>query len=244
MCPFIEDAALALSTIRGDRPSLLVVDSAQQVESRAGVDADGPRAKLTANVAALRRAAHWERHLVLATSELARGAYRSKNTSERIDDLAAFKESGALEYGADLALVLRSVRNEDDSVDATVPKSRLGPRTPFRLRLDRRAMRFGEVKVHGEDEDRQRDAAENAQMASDVRTVERYLSGHPGTPGLKALRTGLRAEGAHLSNPRIDVALVRLKNRIENRGKETRPAWHLRPSTTAGAEDIPEGDAG
>ncbi len=228
-CPFVEDASALLKAKRGGAPSLLIIDSAQQVRSRAGDIADGPRARLDANLAALKRAARTDAHLVIATSELARGAYRNKNSADQIDDLAAFKESGALEYAADLALVLRNVRDEEDLVDVTIPKSRLGERTPFRMRLDRRHMRFTEIAVDVEEEERQRDAAHDNRGAEDVAIVERYLATHPGTPGLRALRTGLRADHVKISNPRLDVALVRLADRIENRGAANRPRWFLRP---------------
>jgi hypothetical protein len=82
---------------------------------------------------------------VFATCELNRGSYRTSDPVARVADLAAFKESGGIEYGASVALVLRSVKDEPDLVDVAFAKNRLGPRPEFRLRLDRTRAVFTET---------------------------------------------------------------------------------------------------
>jgi hypothetical protein len=94
-------------------------------------------------VHALKRAARLG-VFVLATSELARGAYRSNDPTQRTTSLASFKESGSVEYGVDFALVLRSVTGEADLVDVEIAKNRLGAKLEFRLRLDRVRALFSE----------------------------------------------------------------------------------------------------
>jgi KaiC/GvpD/RAD55 family RecA-like ATPase len=232
-CRTIEDASELLVAKRGDRPSLLVIDSAQTSTSRNAQLADGPRGKLDATMAALKHCARFDRHLVIAPSELARGAYSSKNAADRIDDLASFKESGGIEYAADLAIVLRNVRGESDLVGVNVAKSRLGSKSPFCLMLDRRHMRFREVDMPSEEErDLAKTAAATSQLEDDTRTVERFLVEHPGVAGKTGLRLAMRAEGHMLGNTRIDVAVERLGTRIEDRGKHKAPSWHLRSVAT------------
>jgi replicative DNA helicase len=133
------------------KPTVFVVDSIQTVRSEGSEDAEGPRARIDAVIAALKKCAKVDGHLVIATCELARGAYRSQNAADRIDDLAAFKESGGIEYGVTTALVLRSVATENGGeeglVDVSIPKNRLGSKTPFRIRLDYKRASFEEVEL-------------------------------------------------------------------------------------------------
>lgn len=50
--------------------------------------------------------------------------------------MAAFKESGAVEYAMNTGLVLRPVLDAEDEIDVSVPKNKRGLRVPFRLRRD------------------------------------------------------------------------------------------------------------
>jgi replicative DNA helicase len=146
----VEQVSEALKKLANGRPSALIADSIQTVRSRGSEDAEGPRARIDAVIAALKKCAKVDGHLVIATCELARGAYRSQNAADRIDDLAAFKESGGIEYGVTTALVLRSVATENGDeglVDVTIPKNRQGTRNPFRLRLDYKRASFEEVEL-------------------------------------------------------------------------------------------------
>lgn len=146
----VEDVSERLKEIAGGKPAVLVVDSLQTLRTRTSADADNPRARIDGVVAVLKRAAKEGGHLVLATCELARGAYRSQNAADRIEDLAAFKESGGIEYGATTLLVLRSVKGEEDLVDVTMPKNRMGQKLPFRLKLNFRLAEFTEVPMPDE----------------------------------------------------------------------------------------------
>lgn len=130
--------------------SILIADSVQTTRAEHLDSADGPRAKINLVMEVLKRCAKVHGHLVLATCELARGAYRSQNAADRIDDLAAFKESGGIEYGATMALVLRSVPGDGGLVDVTIPKNRAGQKLPFRLSLDSTPATFSEVEIPSE----------------------------------------------------------------------------------------------
>jgi KaiC/GvpD/RAD55 family RecA-like ATPase len=147
----VNAAAEDLARRAAGGPSVLIIDSVQTVRADGADLLEDRRAKVDLVMAAMKRAAHVHRHLVLATCELARGAYRSTNAAERIDDLAAFKESGGIEYAASLAVVLRSVKDGGGLVDGTIPKSRIGTKQPFRLSLDGQRARFVEVAIEDPD---------------------------------------------------------------------------------------------
>ncbi|MBK8100639.1 MAG: bifunctional DNA primase/polymerase [Planctomycetes bacterium] len=140
----IEAAATDLATYAksiGARAALLV-DSVQTARSAAESGKDARYDVVTARVAALRVAATQHRMIVIATSEMNRGAYRSVLAAERTDDMAAAKESGAIEYSARVMISLRSVQGESDLIEMRVVKNKLGPRTPSDeagayLRIDR-----------------------------------------------------------------------------------------------------------
>lgn len=143
---YIEDVAASLRKRAGDGPAVLVVDSLQTAAIRAKIGRESRREEIDAVVGALKAAAKRHGLLVVATTELARGSYRSKNTAEQIDDLAAAKESGGIEYAASLLLVLRSVAGTPNRVDVAMPKNRLGQKLPFRFALDFERATIAEVE--------------------------------------------------------------------------------------------------
>lgn len=146
----VEGAAALLASFPADLPRVLIIDSIQTVRATGTDGADSPRERIDAVVRAAKAARDGHALLVIATCELARGAYRSRNAAEAINDLAAFKESGGIEYAAQTALVLRSVADAPNLVDVTVPKNRAYRRDPFRLRLDHRTTAFEEVEAPAE----------------------------------------------------------------------------------------------
>jgi RecA/RadA recombinase len=147
----VEAAALLLPP-----GGVLLADSIQTLRA-AGTEGAEPRARVDAVVHALKSATRIGL-LVLATCELARGAYRSNDPAQRTNSLAAFKESGSIEYGMDGALVLRTVSGEPDLVDVEVVKNRLGAKPEFRLRLDRARALFTEEARPAEDLAAEREA--------------------------------------------------------------------------------------
>jgi hypothetical protein len=95
-----------------------------------------PRARVDATVEAL-RCVRRAGHLIVCTSEVPRTFYGSKKRGEA---LAAFKESGSVEYAADLAILLAPDHKAGpDIVRVEVTqKNRLGSGRPiFSLRIDR-----------------------------------------------------------------------------------------------------------
>jgi KaiC/GvpD/RAD55 family RecA-like ATPase len=140
----VEGVAELLSRESGDQ-RVLIVDSIQTVRAEGTDGAQSPRERVDAVVRALKGVRDRHGFLILATCELARGAYRSRQVAETINDMAAFKESGGIEYAAQTALVLRSVPDEARLVDVTVPKNRALGREPFRLRMDAMTASYTEV---------------------------------------------------------------------------------------------------
>lgn len=159
----IEEFAAEAQRRAEGRKVVLIVDSIQTVSSARSSESDNAKARVDAVVAALKLAARSA--LVLATCELSRGSYRSKSAADQINDLAAFKESGGIEYAAQTAIVLRSEPGESDLVAVTTPKNR-GARMgkpSWVMRLDRVTAAFTEV-----------DAAElKAQAPQEERSVDR-----------------------------------------------------------------------
>lgn len=133
-------------------PAVLIVDSLQALAMTLS-DEIPIRERVNLLMRGLKRIAETERVLVLVTSELARGAYRARNAADRIDDLAAFKESGGIEYGAETAFVLRSVAEMQDEIDVTVVKHRAHRKPRFRLRMDPVSATFTEVEAPEEEAD-------------------------------------------------------------------------------------------
>jgi replicative DNA helicase len=144
----VEAVAEELAKRAAKAPSVLIVDSVQTCRA-IGMDiVDNPRARADLVMVALKRMARQFGHVVVATSEVSRGWYR--NSNERIDPLAAFKESGGIEYGAAVAVAMVNVKGEDDLVDVVVAKNRLGRKDPFRLKLSFVSARFNEVEPSDE----------------------------------------------------------------------------------------------
>ncbi len=144
----IEAVAEELAKRAAKSPSVLIVDSVQTCRAMGTDVVDNPRARADLVMLALKRAARQFGHVIVATSEVSRGWYR--NSNERIDPLAAFKESGGIEYGAAVAIAMVNVKGEDDLVDVVVAKNRLGRKDPFRLKLSFVSARFNEVELPDE----------------------------------------------------------------------------------------------
>ncbi len=217
----IETASAHLAAAAKGAPGVLVVDSAQTADAEGTAKADSPRARADAVVKSLKHVVRSNPFLVLATSELARGAYRSRNNAERISDISAFKESGAIEYAAQTALVLRSVPDGGGKVEVSIPKNRGGRKLDFFLEIDDRT-RVREVQGDEAPDLEQSRADETREDAEKVLYV---IASKPGLHGKTHLRAAMRASGVSMGNDRVDAALERLldEKRVENRGTGSRP---------------------
>jgi KaiC/GvpD/RAD55 family RecA-like ATPase len=222
------------------QPGVLIVDSAQTARVERGEYAADVRTRVGLVVQAAKRAAHTHGWLVLLTSELARAAYRSQASADETNPLAAFKESGAVEYGAETALVLRNVAGGDGAIDVTVAKNRGYLKEAFRLEMDRQSTAFREVELPAAGARSRKPAAS---VEDDGAEVRRALLERPGIAGTAKLRAALRARetgGQGMGNARVDTALAWLERRGElvNRGTVNRPKFYVQAPNT-GAEREP-----
>lgn len=121
----IEAAAEALRAGRPEGHAVLVVDSLQSLARRVpDLEADGPREKVGFVLRQCKAAAKQYGLVVVVLSELSRAAYRRND--DRIEDIAAAKESGEIEYEAGALGILRNVQGKPGLVAVSFPKSRRG----------------------------------------------------------------------------------------------------------------------
>jgi hypothetical protein len=222
----VEDVAGWIRARAAGGPAILLVDSLQTVRAAGTDDARDPRARVGAVMTALKAAARTGL-LVGATCEVSRGAYGSRNPQDRIEDLAAFKESGGIEYGAHLALVLRSVADEVGLVDVTQPKNRWahrGERPAFRLALNFATASFVETATPAAADTRL--ASASNQLDADLLRVRTALMENPGVTGKYALAAKLTGIGR--TRAWAAVKALEESGEIETRGPKNRPRLYLR----------------
>lgn len=130
----IESAAVQLHALAKRRqpdeerpPCVLMIDSVQTALAEADDDNDSLYKTVTHRVRKIRAAASRYRMLIITTSEMSRAAYRSKKQDEQARDMAAAKESGAIEFSARVLLSLRNVPTESNVVELRVVKNKHGP---------------------------------------------------------------------------------------------------------------------
>lgn len=138
------DWSVAQAKDRGAR-LVVVVDSIQVAAFDSDTSSDPKarestlREKIERRIRTLRRFTIVHDAAVIAISELNRGAYQPGGEAT----LAAFKEAGGIEYGADLALTIHRVETDDETehvIEVTPQKNRMGGAgnlKPFRLRRER-----------------------------------------------------------------------------------------------------------
>ncbi len=225
----VENVARALSVLAKGAPSVLVVDSVQTVRAVGSEKADGIRARIDIVVRALKRVPQRYLMMVIATCELARGSYRSKQAAEQINDLAAFKESGSIEYAGQTLFVLRSVPGEESLIDVAVPKNRAHRKQPFRLRMDHRLVTFEEVLMPDTDA---KGNDVGTDLDEDVQAVVRVLLEAPGVAGHRGVRAELKARKIAMSHDRLDAAIAKLGKQVDRRKDGRSVGWFFVAETT------------
>lgn len=188
----------------------LGVDSVQTVQCDAELAAQREVSTVDAiskRAMAIRAAATKHRMIVLVTSEMNRGAYRSKKTEEQTSDMAAAKGSGAIEYQARVLVTLRSEPGR--LVRVSLPKNKhRGPgfdmdRLPLFLRLDPYTQTLEETEAPEGD-------APGAgyvprRTIDDAAATAAFLAGKPGL-GTREVRAAMRAHHG-MGSSRVDAAL-------------------------------------
>jgi KaiC/GvpD/RAD55 family RecA-like ATPase len=133
----LEEAFDELRRMRDARARVLIVDSLQTCQCLAAQAHDDPRAKVDVKLAVLKSMTD-AGLIVIVVSETNRAFYAGETkTVEREHVLAAAKESGGIEYAADLLAGLVKDRAAPDRVELLVAKSRIGQEPRFWMRWNR-----------------------------------------------------------------------------------------------------------
>ena len=213
----IERAAGHLADVakeRGLSSVALFVDSVQSVTCDAVVASQrelSERQVINANVRAIRHVATKYKMLVVATSEMNRGAYRNIDDAERAqDDMASGKESGIIEYSARVMIALRRAQ-DGELIRANVVKNKHGPSyVDFHLAVNRatQTLTDAEPPVDGkttgaDDPTFIKQCAAVHQIIIDHATLERPI-------GEKGLRTEVAAANLKLGKDKLAGITARL----------------------------------
>jgi KaiC/GvpD/RAD55 family RecA-like ATPase len=160
----IEAAHAALVVEARARTCVLIVDSLQTCRSELADLMSDPRAIMDAKMKALRACARTDT-IVIVVSETRRGFYNGdrKEPVSKEEVLSSGKESGGIEYGADLVMGIVRDKRDDDLVEVVVAKSRFGQEPRFRLRWDRDHATLTELS---------RDDADAVATVSETRTLD------------------------------------------------------------------------
>lgn len=214
-------------------PAVIIIDSLQAMARRISDDvADTPRAKVDAFMKSCKAAAKRHQLVIICLSELARGAYRGG--ADQTNDLAAAKESGAIEYEAGALCVLRPVEEEPGLVAVSWAKSRPGRVEPFALRINHRTATVSAVEVPAKEDDPSAEARHNELLQLVAELVRR----HPGLPGARAAAPRL---GRRRSDVQIAIGELLEQGVIENRGDPRHPRLFVTPTKEAGGQNLPVG---
>ncbi len=199
----IEDAFEWLAERYPDQPRAVFVDSLQTARTRTSALIDSIRERIGHIVSTAKAYARAEktRAIVVFTSELARGAYRSKQTADQIEDLAAFKESGAIEYQGHVLLVLRTAKGDAALTHVSIPKNRTGTKGEFGLRFDFETATFTPEDIA--------DDGDSARLDEFDALCDRVLEVVRQNPGISGRRVrvevGAKAQGVYAALEKLEA---------------------------------------
>jgi KaiC/GvpD/RAD55 family RecA-like ATPase len=133
----LEEAFDELRRTRDAKARVLIVDSLQTAKSLGADTFDDPRARVDAKLALLKSMCD-SGIIVVVVSETNRAFYNGDTKTISTEHvLAAAKESGGIEYAADLLIGLVKDKEAPDRVELLVAKCRLGGEPRFWLRWHR-----------------------------------------------------------------------------------------------------------
>jgi len=209
------------------RTIFLVVDSAQVV--RPGRATKPGDIRLTVKDVADRLKVELRRRHAIGflVSQQARAGYRSKKADERADPLASAAESSALEYMADVLLVVDPT--DDDGAKVFIAKSRIGGRgATFHLALDRDRCVYREVDAAAlqDEESSRQEEEQRRRVTADAGKLADVLQKNAEGLSVTAIRGALRWNHA-----RTNAALSELErqDRVFGEASERRGGgWRWR----------------
>jgi hypothetical protein len=144
---------------------VIIIDSIQtapfESDYTGGKHEPSTREKIEARMRTVRRWTVRHGACAIVVSELNRGAYRQGAEA----DLSSFKEAGGIEYGADIAVTMKRLKDEDGVIEVTVQKNRLGELEPFRLKRNEHCQ-FDPVAIPEGEESEDRDAIAESKISA------------------------------------------------------------------------------
>ncbi len=183
----IEQAAddLAAHAQAMGKKAVLFVDSLQTARCDNEKEEASTYSNVTARVGAIRSCATKHRMLIVATSEMGRAHYNTIRADNRPSDMAAAKESGAIEYSARLMLVMRSVPKETALAELRIVKNKHGRRhredeNGIFLRLHTHVQDVVQDNDYRPETPSDRDAEALQEKREDFATLAVWLAEHPG----------------------------------------------------------------
>ncbi len=189
-----------------EKPSVIFVDLIQTARMSAASGEETPKARVDRVTTYFKHVANKHGHLVIGLSEVGRGAYRSGRAEDRVDPLAAGKESGSIESRSWMVLHLSSVKDGNGAVDAEIAKNRFGSKTKFRLSLDRDRALFTEVDLP--EETRQSKAEKYESLKAKIVAVVRANSSLTSSNGIHRVVGGNKAETLEAVNELMELGII------------------------------------
>lgn len=139
----------AVTQVEPGAPAIILLDSVQTILTRKLPDdtaPESPRIAAKTLVTACRAWAEKHTFTFILTSQANRAFYRSKRDEENSAAIAAFSESGAIEYMADVAIVLSLPDEKSEIVKVRFVKNRLkGSAKSFQVRYSSDTGRLVEI---------------------------------------------------------------------------------------------------
>jgi replicative DNA helicase len=135
----VESLFLSLARLYPNQPRVVVIDSVQSARTTRSLELESPRERVDELLGQAKRLATQPdtQAIVLFTSELARASYGPKGRVGGVEDIAAFKESGGIEYQATVLLMLKADKEHPLLIHVSTPKNRVGgTKASFDLLLD------------------------------------------------------------------------------------------------------------
>lgn len=127
--------AWVIETFHGEH-CVVILDSIQTIPLSRDDTPESPRLAAKALMSACRQWASQHSITFILTSQSNRASYRSKKTEDNSEAIASFSETGAIEYMADIAIVL-ALPDDSEIVQGRLVKNRLkGSAKPFALRFN------------------------------------------------------------------------------------------------------------
>lgn len=237
----LERAAAEVVRSRPDARLIIIADSVQTLAAASAIEGESPRAGVDR---IMQTAKHLARSgvLVVLTSELGRGAYRNQAAVENTQALAAFKESGGIEYASQIAIVMRSLPKGDGVVEVEIPKARGCAKKGFCIEIDGHA-RVRECNAPSGPDQQQTKTRELAKLEAQAVDVLRVVVAHPGI-GEMDLRREVKAAGLTVGKDVLGAAVVLLRRtgrlRIEVETKGSREFPHYFAVATAASTERTE----